>query len=154
MGQAKKRPMFASPTDYEDDFHQWAYEQAELLQQKRFSELDIPNLIEEIEDMAKTARRGLESSYRLVISHLLKWTHQRDHRSRSWRTTIVRERGNIERDEEESPSLAYDVQRNLDKIYRRARREAASETDLPLETFPAECPFTPAQLRDDEFLPD
>jgi len=37
--------------------------------------------------------------------------------------------------------------------YRRARREAAKETGLPLATFPDECPFTLEQITGD-YWPD
>lgn len=155
MADVKERPAVrTNPAHYDDDFYRWAREQAELLQEKRFGELDVANLIDEIEDMAKATRRSLESSYRLVALHLLKWTYQPALRSRSWRTTIVRERGSIEIYEEENPSLAAEMPRRLERIYRRARKEAASETDLPITAFPADCPYTLAQLRDDEYLPD
>ena len=39
---------------YDKDFYSWSMQQAELVRQKRFSELDIDNLIEEIEDMGKS----------------------------------------------------------------------------------------------------
>nr|WP_245293909.1 DUF29 family protein [Methylobrevis pamukkalensis] len=58
MALAKEKPLFQEPVDYEDDFHLWLFEQAELLRQKRFSEVDLPNLIEEIEDMGRSIRRA------------------------------------------------------------------------------------------------
>ena len=40
------------------------------------------------------------------------------------------------------------------RAYRRARREAAAETGLPLSTFPETCPFTLEQALDDDFWPE
>jgi hypothetical protein len=40
-------------TFYEKDYAYWAEEMAEKLQQKRFDELDIDNLVEEIKDLCK-----------------------------------------------------------------------------------------------------
>ena len=35
---------------YDEDFYVWAMKQAELLRDKRFDELDLAHLIEEVED--------------------------------------------------------------------------------------------------------
>lgn len=153
MGLAKEKPLFDPPTDYEDDFSAWLYEQIELLQQKRIHEVDLPNLIEELEDMGGEQRHALESSYRLLIGHLLKWTYQPEQRSASWEITVLRERGNIERREKRNRSLKADAGRIVADIYRYAVREAAVETGLPKSTFPAECPWTLEQLRDPDFMP-
>jgi hypothetical protein len=154
MSLAKSKPYFASPTDYEDDFYAWSIEQAELLRLRRFSELDLTNLVEEMESMGREQRHALRSSYRVLLVHLLKWQFQQDRRSRSWSATIVRERGNIAEREEDNPSLRSDAKAIVVQAYRTARREAAAETGLDRETFPAECPFSLVELRDPDFLPD
>jgi hypothetical protein len=154
MVDVKERAASAALTAYDDDFHQWAYEQAELIRRRRFDALDAENVIEELESMGSEQRFALESSYRLLLGHLLKWSHQPSKRSRSWRLTIQRERSNAARRERRNPSLRAKANEIVDEIYPDARREAAIETGLPLDTFPAQCPFTLAQLRDDEYLPD
>ena len=154
MALAKEQPLYSAPTDYEDDFAAWAFEQAELLRQKRFTEVDLPNIVEELESVGKEQRHALELSYRLVISRLLKWQFQPQLRSRSWTQTIDRERANIERREEDNPSLAADAKRIVDRMYRYAVREAARDTDLPKSTFPAECPYSLEQLRDPDWMPE
>ncbi|MEH2248934.1 DUF29 family protein [Nostoc sp.] len=40
----------------------------------------------------------------------------------------------------------------MQKYYRCARRDAANETQKPIETFPVECPFTMEQLFNPAFL--
>jgi Domain of unknown function DUF29. len=154
MALAKDQPRFDAQTDYEDDFHLWLFEQAELLRQKRFSEVDLPNLIEELEDMGSEQRHALESSYRLLIAHLLKWQFQPQLRSASWEITITRERTHIARREKRNPSLKADARTIVDDVYREAVKEASIETHLPRSAFPADCPWTMAELRDDDFLPD
>jgi hypothetical protein len=42
---------------YDNDFYSWTQEQAELLKNGRFSELDIDNLIEEVESMGRSEKR-------------------------------------------------------------------------------------------------
>lgn len=154
MGQAKERLLYDPPTDIEDDVSRWCFEQAELLRQRRFAEADLPNIIEELESMGQSERSAIMSSYRLVISHLLKWSYQPARRSRSWLRTIARERNNIEEREELNRSFEAEASRLVERSYRRACREAAAETGLPLTTFPFECPFTPDQIRDPDFLPE
>lgn len=154
MSLAKEKPYFASPTDYEDDFHAWAFEQAELLRLKRFGEVDLANLVEEVQSMEREQRHALRSSYRVLIAHLLKWQFQPARRSRSWQLTILRERGNIIDREQDNPSLRAIAEAIADEAYRTARREASVETRLPLETFPLGCPYSLDQLRDQDFLPD
>ncbi|WP_237152306.1 DUF29 domain-containing protein [Oryzibacter oryziterrae] len=154
MGKAKEKPYFAVPTDYEDDTYAWAFEQAELLRQKRFAEMDLPNVIEELESMGKEQLHALTSSYRLLIAHLLKWQYQPEKRSASWQVTISRERDNIEDRLKANPSLKAQIQEIVTIAFGRGLKEAMIETGLPRAAFPAECPYSFAQLRDPDYLPD
>lgn len=58
---------------YETDFVAWSNEQAMLLEQKRFSELDLIHLIEEIRELGSNDKHALKSNLRIVLLHLLKW---------------------------------------------------------------------------------
>ncbi|TFF27114.1 DUF29 domain-containing protein [Jiella endophytica] len=84
----------------------------------------------------------------------MEWQRQPDRRSRSWRSTINRERGTLQIDEAKNPSLAARPQGLVDEAYRAARVDAADETELPLSTFPETCPYTVDQLRDRDYLPE
>ena len=138
---------------YETDFYLWTQQQADLLRQGALSALDIENLIEEIDDMGASNRRSLGSFLELVIMHLLKWQYQPERRGTSWRLSIRKGRNAIERAIEYSPSLNRQLPAMMTAEYRRARREAADETGLPLTTFPEECPFTIEQITGD-YWPD
>ncbi|MDR3495848.1 MAG: DUF29 domain-containing protein [Ancalomicrobiaceae bacterium] len=154
MAHAKEKPLFSAPADYEDDFYAWTYEQAELLRLGRFDEADLPNIIEELETLGRSERSALVSSYRLILSHLLKWRYQPSYQSNSWRNTLRRERRQVAKKEEASPALSAQADRLLIEAYDDARLEAADETDLPLGTFPLACPWTLDQIRDPDFLPE
>jgi len=154
MARAKEKPLYSNPADYEDDFYAWAYEQAELLRLGRFSEADLPNIIEELETLGRSERRSLVSAYRLILMHLLKWRYQPTHRTNSWRITVGRERREVTNLEAENPSLKANAIELAEEAYRRARLDAADETELPLSTFPAECPWTLDQIRNPDFLPE
>lgn len=58
---------------YDRDYAYWAEEIAAKLQQGKFLESDIENLVEEIQDMSKRERDKLLSSIHLIVHHLLKW---------------------------------------------------------------------------------
>ncbi|WP_448202748.1 DUF29 domain-containing protein [Azospirillum sp. sgz302134] len=136
---------------YEEDFFGWTQEQAGLLRAGKLSEVDVENLAEEIESMGRSEADRLRSCLRLILLHLLKWREQPERRSKSWRNTIQRERDNAALVLEDNPSLAPKLPALFDKAYQLARREAARETDLPLDRFPEECPFPLDQTLDPDF---
>jgi hypothetical protein len=156
MAQVKEkpRPLFAHPADYERDFSEWCAQQAELVRQQRFFELDLANVVEELESMGNEQRHALASSYRLIISHLLKWQLQPQKRSRSWLLTVARERANVEDREASNKSLARKAGQLVKATYPKAVRLASIETGLPQNTFPDECPYTVEQLRDPDYMPE
>jgi hypothetical protein len=49
----------------------------------------------------------------MLFAHLLKWQFQPDHRSNSWKVTIVEQRYQIEQLLEMSPSLKHIVLNNI-----------------------------------------
>ncbi len=141
-------------SSYETDFHLWTQQQAALLRQGQLAELDTAHLIDEIEDMGASNRRALGSYLELVLLHLLKWQYQPERRGNSWIESIGKGRNAIERLLEESPSLAPQLSLKMEAEYRRARREAAAETGLPLPTFPEACPLTVEQVLDVDYWPN
>jgi hypothetical protein len=152
--RTKPKPIETAPRDYEGNFYVWCFEQAELLRSRRFAELDLPNLVEELQSMGREQRYKLEASYRLIISHLLKWQHQPALRSSSWEITITRERANVNRREADSHTLRSQAAQIVAGAYPDARKEAQIETGLPKAAFPAECPYTLDELRDLDWLPE
>ena len=154
MALANGKPLYTEQTAIRDDAYAWCFEQAELLRQSRFSEVDIPNLIEELESTGSEKRHALRSSYRLIIAHLLKWQFQRERRARSWELTIARERVNVEDRERDSKSLRNEAPGIVEEAYRSAVFLAAKETRLPRNAFPFDCPYTLDQLRDRDWMPE
>ena len=65
---------------YETDYYAWVNQQLELLRSGQFQKTDMPNLLDEIEDMSKKVRRELESRLEVLFMHLLKWQYQPDRR--------------------------------------------------------------------------
>ncbi|MGH6945511.1 MAG: DUF29 domain-containing protein [Geminicoccaceae bacterium] len=139
---------------YDRDFYSWAMSQAALIRERRFDEIDIENVAEEIETLGRSEASALKSTFRILLMHLLKWQYQPALRSKSWRNTIGRERTNFEEILDDNPGLKPRRQELFAKAYRVARKDAARETDLPLDTFPPQSPYSLEQALDETFLPD
>jgi hypothetical protein len=126
---------------YEADETAWLEAMAALAAGRRLDELDCENLSEYLTDMARRDRREVVSRLVLLLAHLLKWEHQPERRSGSWRGTILTQRREL-RLLLESGTLRNHAQATLADSYDEARAQAAAETGLPIATFPADCPWT------------
>ncbi|PSB02793.1 DUF29 domain-containing protein [Merismopedia glauca] len=138
---------------YEIDFYAWLQQQARLLKDGQWTELDLPNLIEEIESLAKQQRAELRNRLRVLIGHLLKWEYQSERRSRSWLATIRIQRRDTQELLSENPSLKPYLQEAIQKIYDSGRDLAVGETNLPLKTFPENCPYSWEEILSYSFFP-
>jgi hypothetical protein len=138
---------------YDQDFYSWALEQGLLLRSRRFSELDLENLIDEVEALARGEVSELDNRYTTLLLHLLKWQFQPDQRSNSWRAAIRRSRIRIHKLLDQNPGLKPRQQELFDEAYPEAREGAAAETNLPSEHFPAELPYTLDKAMAPEFWP-
>ena len=148
-------------TLYQTDYSAWAAQNAELLRTGRYAELDIEHLLEELSDMGKSEQRALENRLTILIAHLLKWEYQlqtlsdrwREFEGRSWRATIIEQRGRLARLFKQAPGLKSLLAETIVDAYADAMQLASDETGLPLETFPAQCPYTAEQLLDKLYYP-
>jgi hypothetical protein len=134
---------------YEQDETAWLEAMAELAAQRRFADMDFPHLSEYLSDMARRDRREVYSRVRTLLQHLLKWEHEPDKRTGSWRATLCEQRSEL-RQFFESRTLRNHAQAVLARAYHDARKYAADETGLPLGTFPAECAWDLDALSRDE----
>jgi predicted DNA-binding ribbon-helix-helix protein len=128
--------------EYERDFYSWLMEQARHLREGRFEALDRDNLAEEIEALGREQFNKLVSTLRVAIMHMLKWDHQPAARSRSWILSIQEQRLEIADVLADNPALEPRVAEAIARAYRRARLEAAKETGLDEDIFPATCPYS------------
>ena len=138
---------------YETDFFAWTQEQAKLLKHREWSQLDLPNLIEEIESLGKQQRAELRNRLSILIGHLLKWEYQVSKRSRSWVNTICIQRIDILELLKENPSLKPYLQEALQTAYVKGMLLASTETNLPRKTFPENCPYGLEDIFSDHFYP-
>ncbi len=80
---------------YETDFNLWLEETARLLKENKLEQLDIENLIEEIETIGRSEKRGFCSNLERLLLHLLKWKYQPNKRSGSWESSIIEDRNRM-----------------------------------------------------------
>lgn len=151
---AKVLDRTAAPATYDGDFYGWALEQAAHLRAGRLDRLDVENIAEELEGLARSEARELRSRYAVLLAHLLKWRYEPGRQSASWSATIRRERHHIPEHLAENPGLKPRRAELFAKAYQDARHDAAVETGLDLRTFPPECPFTLDEALDEAFWPE
>lgn len=123
---------------YESDETAWLDAMAEIARDGRLDDLDVPHLAEFLSDTAHRDRREVESRLAVLLTHILKWVHQPEKRTRSWRASIIVQQQELEGD------IGHGVLRKhatavLSKVYRKAIARAAAETGLPEAAFPEEC---------------
>lgn len=130
---------------YERDALAWAERQADLLRrlaagERVNEEVDWPNVIEEVQDVGRSALRSCRSLLRHAMVHLLKLHAWPGSQAAShWRE----EAENFINDAEDcfAPSMRQHI--NLDDLYRRTLkqlRSAADDSGAPGPA-PAACPF-------------
>jgi Domain of unknown function DUF29 len=142
---------------YEQDLYAWSEVQANLLRRRRFAELDLERVVEEIEDVGGSLYREVRSRVRTIIEHLLKLEHSAITEPRAgWERTIRTQRADLA--EDLTPSLRPRIERGLARFYEAARIEAAAALRVYSEhaaadALPTTSPYTLDQITGD-WLPN
>ena len=141
----------------------WTKKMAQALEQRDLKALDWNNLVEEIQDLGQRDQREIASRLLVILTHFLKWHYQPQRPSylesdnevfkNSWARIIAENRDQIQRLLVQSPSLKRILEKSLDSCYQKARKQAAQETGLDIQTFPEFCDYTQTQILDDDFWP-
>jgi Domain of unknown function DUF29 len=140
-------------TSYEGDFHLWSLTQAALIRGGKFSAIDLENVAEEIETLGRRDRLEIRHKLCDLLFHLLKWQFQLRSRRVSRESAIYDARSLIRDLINESPSLKDFPAKILAEEYEDARDRAILLTGLSAKRFPAECPYSTAEIMDVDFLP-
>ncbi|HEX6144902.1 MAG TPA: DUF29 domain-containing protein [Geminicoccaceae bacterium] len=141
------------PDLYDEDFYVWTERQAELLRARRFDELDLDNLVEEVEDLGKSERSKVLNTASVIIEHFLKLEHSPASEPRNlWRRSIREHRRRLRRDI--TPGLRQILGRELPELFREVRDDTASTLrdygeDEAAERLPEACPYTVEQILGD-----
>ncbi|GAO97496.1 hypothetical protein Cva_00128 [Caedimonas varicaedens] len=139
---------------HDEDNYGWTVHTAQLLRDKKMSEVDFDHLIEELEDMVSSNETQMINRLTLVLTHLLKWQFQPTMRGHSWIYTIREQRDQAKIHLRKNPSLKSKMTEILEDAYRVSISKAARETNLPAKNFPTGCPYTFEQIMDENFYPE
>ncbi|KEQ18470.1 DUF29 domain-containing protein [Endozoicomonas numazuensis] len=156
---------------YTTDYHGWISQQRELLKNKQFGDLDVPNLLEamtlQIGDISST----LESHLTILLLHLLKYQYQtlvinplltEPYNCRDWFGSMDRARTDILTLIRKNPSLKRLTDEALSDAYPQGKKMAIKEMNryvkkhqrLDDSSFPAKCPWTYEQVIKEDWLPE
>jgi hypothetical protein len=139
---------------YETDYYAWTREQADALRSalrdRSNLPLDVPNLVEEVEDLGRSERDTVRSLLRRIIEHCLKLEFSPSAAPRlGWQASILAARATL--GDKMSPSLKRDAQRKLSDLYDDARELArlhlaAFGEHHAAEALPETCPYSLDEL--------
>jgi Domain of unknown function DUF29 len=138
---------------YEEDLYAWSEVQADLLRRRRFAELDLERVVEEIEDVGGSLYREVRSRIRTIMEHLLKLEHSAVIEPRAgWERTIRTQRADLA--EDLTPSLRPRIERGVARFYEAARIEAAAalrahDEHAAADALPTTSPYTLDQITGD-----
>jgi Domain of unknown function DUF29 len=138
---------------YQDDFVAWLEDQARHARRGEIDALDLENIAEELEGMARSDRREIRNRLAVLLTHLLKCWVRPQKRSASWLGTIIEQRDHITQLIEDSPSLRSFPAQILALAYPEARRKAALQMRMREGAFPETCPFAIDEVLDISWLP-
>ena len=138
---------------YTTDFYAWTQAQVQGLRSRRWDQVDLDNLVEEIESLGRQERRELVNRLAILLGHLLKWQFQPERQGNSWLATLREQHLQIKLLFQENPSLKPYLEEALATAYGLGIAVATRETNLPFATFPERCPYALAQVLDEGYLP-
>ena len=140
---------------YDEDFPLWAERQAALLRARRFDELDLVNLIEEVEDLSRRERDSVESYVETILEHLLKLELSSAARPRrGWLVTVDKQRAKLAR--KLTTTLRNHLESELPALYAGLRRPVARQLEKHApqsKSLPSVCPYTLDQILDPDWVP-
>jgi uncharacterized protein DUF29 len=138
---------------HEADFCVWAEVQAGHLRARRFEALDLDNLIEEVEALARAEKKEVLDNASVVIEHLLKLQHSPAQEPRNaWRASVREHRRRLRRDL--TPRLRQILAAELATLYAEIRDDTAAllrdhGEDVAADALPADCPYGLDQITGD-----
>jgi len=143
----------------QEDFYAWLLDQAKTLRLRQPELVDWAAVAEELEEMALRTRHELLRHLEELFAHLLKLQYEpsaseRRRRERQWKLHLTEHRHRINDLLDESRALRNLFEEFKSKAYPRACKLAGIDLGRRYRgTFPADPPWTNAQIPDDNFFP-
>jgi hypothetical protein len=138
---------------YEHDFFAWTRRQSKELRRLARTRpnlpLDLDRIAEEIADLGKEQRNAVRSWTIRIIEHLLLLDHSpAEAPRRGWQREVMTFRDEIE--DRLTPTLRRDLERQLPRLYAKARQRALLDME-PYEgdlasRLPMDCPYSLSEI--------
>lgn len=146
--------------DYENDFYAWTQHQATVLREMPVTDnrFDREHVAEEIEDLGNSVRSAVRSQVRRIMEHFLKLQYSPAREPPAdWMASIVDARIILEDDL--TATLRLDVTREVDRLYRAARKQSELDLERYREreaagSIPLECPYSLDQILEEDWYPE
>lgn len=109
-------------------------------------------------DEDRSSKSTINSYMIVLLTHMLKCRYQNEYENKaSWRASIRNSyKGIVTQFPVVGKGVLYKIfylkQLDLERLYKLARIDAQTETNLPLNTFPESCPWTKEQLINLDFI--
>lgn len=143
---------------YDKDFPAWVEVNLELIKSGDYSLVDWENLIEEIEDMAKSELKTCLSHMAVILEHMYKWDNYRSYTQagyekggRGWIKSVVNARNRIKILLKRYPSLQSKLLEHIDWAWDEAKVLIVDSlmdlgVRLDLDDLPEKCPYDFSQI--------
>jgi len=136
-------------TLYEVDNYLWLQETINHLKNQNWQGLDIENLIEELESLARRDLNKARSLLRQIIVYLLFlqfWTEEYERNYRHWQGEVTTFQADL--NDHLTTTLKNKLNQDLESIYQTALKIVLQKTGLPANQFPRNCPYSLEKLLD------
>ena len=136
-------------TLYEVDNYLWLQETINLLKNQNWQGLDIENLIEELESLARRDLNKARSLLRQIIIHLLFlqfWTEEYERNYRHWQGEVTTFQADL--NDHLTTTLKNKLNQELESIYQTALKIVLQKTGLSANQLPENCPYSLEKLLD------
>lgn len=147
--------MTKTTTLYDQDYYLWLEITLKQLKEGNLEQLDWDHLTEEIEALGNEQRRKVESYLKQLLIHLLLykyWQSEKVYCPNGWENEIDNFRDELEFLLRSTTLYNYFLEK-LDLVYPKARKQVIKKTGLDADIFPQQCPFTPEEILNSDYLP-
>lgn len=145
-----------APSLYDTNFLLWVENTVACLQARKFENLDLENLIEEIDSLDRSDKRAVSSYLTRLCEYLMKiafWDSERDNCFRGWDSEIANFRAQIQEQLDTSPSLRPWLEKDFLKQYKLGRKLFLKSSGLTANAVPESPFFSLEQVLEDDWLP-
>jgi len=141
---------------YETDYSLWLEQILAQLTVGDFTNIDLENLIEEIQDLGKSEKHAVASYLMRLCEHLLKvkyWNSEGENCLRGWELEIANFRIQIHRKLKSSPSLKNYLEEKFSEEYVNAKKLFLKASGLEATLIPEQPCFSLEEALDEDWLP-